>query len=237
MMNTNKLEQAGLTKNEALVYQALLKSGPNLAGRISRLTGLHRRTIYDITDMLIKKGLIGYIIKNNQRLFKASSPNKFLEIMKEKENSISEIMPEMLSLYSSVKEKEETNFYKGKEGLKTVFEDQIEEGKEILILGASPLAYEILKFYFKWFDERRKAKKIRTRIIFNKTEKKLHIPLSEIRYLPKKYSSPLSINIYGSKTAIIFWRKENPIAIVIKDRDMAEAYKKHFELIWNYAKK
>jgi sugar-specific transcriptional regulator TrmB len=236
-MDTETLKQLGLTTNEALVYRALLELGPSLAGIVSRKTGLHRRTVYDTTEMLIKKGLVGYILKNNRRLFEASNPNKFLEILKEKENMINETLPEMLSFYQKTKEKQETNFYKGKQGLKTVFEDQLETGKEILILGASPLAYEILQFYFKWFDERRKKDRIKTRIIFNQTDKKPTIPLSEIRYLPQKYNSPLAINIYGDKVAIILWSKENPIAIVIKNREISEGYKKYFELMWNAAKK
>ena len=95
-------------------------------------------------------------------------------------------------------------------------EDQLKQGtKEILILGASQLAYETLQFYFKWFDIKRKKKKIKAKIIFNKkTDKK--IPLSEIKYLPEKYSSPLAVNIYRDKVAIILWSQENPIAIVIK---------------------
>ena len=69
-----ELRDAGLTENESKVYLALLDFGPSLAGIISRKTGLHRRTVYDTTEMLIKKGLIGYILKNNRRLFEAASP-------------------------------------------------------------------------------------------------------------------------------------------------------------------
>ena len=247
-MQTEILREAGLTHNEAIVYKALLELGPSLAGQISRKTGLHRRTVYDTTEMLIKKGLIGYILKNNRRLFQASPPQRFLDIIKEKENIINEILPEMLSFYQKTQEKEETNFYKGRQGLKTVFEDQIQTKKEILVLGASPLAYEILQFYFKWFDKRRKEHKIKTRIIFNKTEKaekirktekqkKPRIPLAEIRYLPQKYTSPLAVNIYGNKVAIILWSKENPFAIVIKNPEISEGYKKYFELMWKIAKK
>jgi sugar-specific transcriptional regulator TrmB len=237
MIEIDKLRQLGLTTNEALVYTALLEMGSCLAGQISRRIGLHRRTVYDTTEMLIKKGLIGYIIKNNRRMFEASNPQKFLEIIKEKENLVNEALPEMMMFYQQTKEKQETNFYKGKQGLKTVFEDQLETGKEILILGASPLAYDILQFYFKWFDERRKKDKIKTRIIFNQTDKKLNIPLSEIRYLPQKYNSPLAINIYGDKVAIILWSKENPLAIVIKNKEISEGYMKYFEMMWSTAKK
>ncbi len=234
-MNLKILEEAGLTKNESLVYRALLELGPSLAGQISRKTGLHRRTVYDTTEMLIQKGLIGYILKNNRRLFEAASPNKFLEILKEKENMISEILPEMLGFYKKTREREETNFYKGKAGLKTVFQNQLEEAKEILILGASYSAFEVLPFYFKWYDLERKKKKIKVRILASQKLKK--IPLAEIRYLPQKYSSPLALNIYGNKVAIILWKKENPIAILIKDNEISEGYKKYFELMWKIAKR
>jgi len=238
-MDLETLKQAGLTNNEAIVYKTLLSIGPSLAGQISRKSGLHRRTVYDITEMLIKKGLIGYIVKNNRRLFEAASPTVFLDILKEKQNNIDAMLPEMLLEYEKTKEKQETNFYKGKAGLKTVFEDQIETRKEILVLGASPLAYDILKYYFKWFDKSRVKNKIKTKIIFNKTDKdrKLKIPFSEIRYLPQKYSSPLAVNIYGDKVAIILWSKENPLAIVIKNQEISEGYQKYFELLWKIAKK
>ena len=41
---------------------------------------------------------------------------------------------------------------------------------------------------------------IKTKIIFNKTDKKLKIPLSEIKFLPAKYSSNMAINIYPEYT-------------------------------------
>src|SRR3989338_5499155 len=210
-----ELRQAGLTENESKVYLALLELGPSLAGNISRKSGLHRRTVYDTTEMLIKKGLIGYILKNNRRLFQASDPKRLLEMLREKENILAPLIQGLSAKYSITKEKEETNFYKGKEGLKTIFEDQL-NAKEILILGASTKAYEILQFYFKWYDKTRKQKKIKARIIAqDKNIKKL--PFAEIRYLPKKYSNPVSVNIYEDKTAIILWAKE-PVAILIKEK-------------------
>jgi len=231
---SEELKQAGLTENESKVYLALLDLGPSLAGQISRKAGLHRRTVYDTADMLAKKGLIGYILKNNRRLFQASNPNRILEIIKEKQDLVESVIKKLEEKYTKTKEKEETNFYKGKEGLKTVFEDQLNY-KEILILGASPKAYEILQFYFKWYDKTRKQKKIKARIIAS--DKKIKkIPLAEIRYLPEKYSNPVSVNIYGDTTAIILWA-EKPVAIVIKDKSITEGYRKYFELMWKTARK
>jgi sugar-specific transcriptional regulator TrmB len=235
-MRLEILQDAGLTKNEALIYKALLELGPSLAGQISRKTGLHRRTVYDTTEMLIQKGLLGYILENNRRVFSASSPKRFLEVLEEKENKIKEILPEMMQFYEKTNEKQETRFFKGKLGLKTVFEDQLEDPtKEILIMGGSKEAESILPFYFKWYNQKRKKKKIKMKIIFH-DNKKRKIPYSEIKHLPQKYESPMAINIYGEKVAIIMWRKDAPFAIVIKEKDMADAYKKHFEIMWKLAK-
>ena len=233
------VKKIGLTENESKVYLALLEFGPNQAGIISRKSGLHRRVVYDTTEMLIKKGLIGYIKKNKKKLFQASNPKKLLETLKEKEESITDILPQMLLMYNKTKEKEETNFYKGKNGLKTVFEDQIADGKEILIISPFPLSYDILPFYFKWFDKRRVENKIKVRVIFHKTTdgKIPKIPSSEIRSLPERYASPLAINIYGEKVAIILWSKENPFAVVIKNKDISDGYRKYFELMWKIARK
>ncbi len=231
-MNSHELTQAGLTENESKVYLALIDLGPSLAGQISRKTGLHRRTVYDTTDMLAKKGLVGYILNNNRRLFQASNPQRLLEIVKEKENILAPLIQQLSEKFISTKEKEETNFYKGKEGLKTVFEDQL-NSKEILILGASPKAYDVLQFYFKWYDKTRKEKKIKARIIAS-DRKISRIPLAEIRYLPEKYASPVAVNIYEDKVAIILWASE-PIAIVIKNAEISKGYRNYFELMWRIA--
>ncbi len=238
MVDNKILQELGLTESESKVYLALLELGPSLAGSISRKTGIHRRNIYDITERLIKKGLIGYIVKNNRRLFEAANPERLKEIIDEKQKLLDENLQDLNFLYQKTKEKQETNFYKGIEGLKTVFQDQLEiKGKEreILILGASQSAFEILPFYFKWYDEDRKKKKIKVRIIASEELRK-SIPLSEIRYLPQKYANPLAINIYGNKVAIILWKK-SPIAIVIKEQEIADSYKKYFELVWKIARK
>lgn len=230
-METKTLVELGLTESEARVYLALLELGPSLAGSISRKTGIHRRNIYDITERLIKKGLIGYILKNNRRLFEAANPERLKEIIDEKQKLLKENLEDLNFLYKKTKEKQETNFYKGIEGLKTVFQDQLsEKNKEILILGASQSAFEVLPFYFKWYDKDRIKNKIKVRIIASeKLGKK--IPYSEIKYFPQKYANPLAINIYGNKVAIILWKKD-PISIVIKQQEIADSYKKYFELMW-----
>lgn len=235
----DRLKQAGLTENESKIYSTLLEIGPKTASTLAKKTGLHRRVIYDTVERLIEKGIIGYIVENKKKIFQAAHPKRILELIREKEESINSAMPQMIEFYNQKKEKtrQETNFFKGIEGLKSVFEDELQENKEILILGANKIAYELMEIYFHWFDKKRIKNKIKTKIIFNKSDKKFKIPLSEIKYLPEKYSSNMAINIYGDKTAIIKWDKDKPIAILIKEKEITEGYKKHFEMMWRLAKK
>lgn len=235
-MNSKIFQELGLTDNESKVYLALLELGPSMAGDISKKTGIHRRNIYDITGRLIEKGLIGYIVKNNRRLFEAANPERFEQILEEKQEILGDNMKFLQELYDSSKEKQETNFYTGTEGLKTVFQDQLidNKDKEILILGASNEASSVLPFYFKWYDEDRKKNKIKVRLIASEKMKK--IPLSDVRYIPSKYANPLAINIYKDKVAIILWKK-TPIAIVIKEKEVANSYRQYFELMWKIGRK
>lgn len=53
-----KLSQFGFTTNQAKVYLSIVQSGPISAGKISKITQLHRQDIYKIIPKLEKKGLI-----------------------------------------------------------------------------------------------------------------------------------------------------------------------------------
>ncbi len=228
------LKEAGLTENEQKVYLALIDLGSSLAGKISRKTGLHRRTIYDVTETLIQKGLISYILENNRHVFTANNPNHLIDIIEDKKNMLIPLIEQLNQKFKATKKNEQTNFYRGKNGLKIVLESQLNYS-EIFILGANREAYNSIPYYFKWFNERRKQKKIRLRVITSDKSIQPKI-LAETRYLPEKYSSPVVINIYGDCVAMILWGK-NPFAIVVEQNEFAQSYKKYFELMWKVAKK
>ncbi|MEK6909221.1 MAG: helix-turn-helix domain-containing protein [Nanoarchaeota archaeon] len=228
------LKEAGLTDNEQKVYTSLVDLGSSLAGKISRKTGLHRRTVYDVTETLIQKGLISYIIENNRRVFTAVNPQRILDVIDEKKNMLTPLVESLKQKFNTSKKKEQTNFYKGKNGMKMVFESQLEY-PEILILGATRDAYNAMPYYFKWFNERRKEKRVKIRVI---TSDKSISPkiLAETRYLAEKYSSHMVINIYGINVAMILWGK-NPFALVVQQEEFASGYKKYFEILWKIARK
>jgi sugar-specific transcriptional regulator TrmB len=230
------LERMGLSSSEAVVYTTLLKYGQARAGAIAKNTKLHRRTVYDALEKMTANGLASRVIKNNQAYFEAVNPEFLKSLIKEKEVALDEIMPKLLTMRSP--QKSEAKIFTGRYGLKVVFEDQIKEGKPIMIYGASQLAYKIFRLYFKWYGARRKKYKIHVKAIFSSSlrDRIKSMPFTEIRFLPEKYIGPVAMNIYGDKVSMILWSTEEPFALLIENKDMAESYKKFFELAWKRAK-
>jgi len=232
------LEDFGLTSTESKVYVALLKRGTSQAGRLSKETKIHRRTIYDAIERLINKGLISYITINNIRHFEAISADRLMALLKEKEEKLKKFLPELKAISESNKEKKETLFFKGKEGLKAIFDDQIRVGKNILFMGKGVDVNTILKFYFQKFDKMRLEKNIKINMVFDYEAKNIEsihkIPLSEIRYVEKWNSSPLSAYIYGNNVSLVLW-DNNPIAILIRQHEFADGFRNYFNILWESA--
>ena len=238
IMDKSFLEEAGLTRGESEVYLALIDVGQTPAGEIAEKTGMHRRSVYDALSRLIEKGLVSYVVMKDKKFFEAANPEKLMDIIKESEEKINSIMRELKDKYKQSKIKEEVTVFRGKDGLKTLFDDQIKTGHEILILGASTTANEMLKYYFMEYDKKRVKQHIKVKIIFSESVKVKHekVPLAEIRYLSDEFSGPAATNIYGNNVVIIHW-SEKPIGILITSEGIANAYRKYFDLIWKIAKK
>jgi len=231
------LEDAGLTPIEAKIYSTLVETGPLLAGDISKKAGIHRRLVYDATERLLTKGLLGKITKNNRKYFEAVRPDRLVEMLDERKERLKETVEQLNIRWHTAQEHQETLLYEGKQGLKTVFEDLLRERKEILIVGTGLKSYEMMNHYFKWYDERRKKLKIPVRIIFEETSRKSipKVPLSQIKFLPEKYIGPTAIDIYGDNVALILW-SEKPLALIMRNKEIADSYRNFFELMWKTAK-
>ncbi len=238
------LYKIGMTRNEAKVYMALLDLGTARAGQITEKSGVHRRNVYDAIDRLMEKGLLSFVIVNSKKLFSPVNPKRFLELIEEKKfeldtikKDFQRILPE-LELKATMQERHDVRFYKGTEGLKTVFEDIIRTGKGYIGYGQGQQLEKVLKHYFRLFVTKRVKAKIGLRLIYDEASRKTlkKNPLSDLRYMPNQYSSRAALRIYGDKVALLLLSEEEPLAVVIKNRAIAEGYRKYFEVMWKAAK-
>jgi sugar-specific transcriptional regulator TrmB len=235
-----KLKQIGLGHNESKIYLVLLKLGPSMAGKIAKESNIDRSAGYDSLKALIKKGLVSYSIEAGRRKFSASSPQRILDFLKEKQEQAQSILPDLSNFYKMDKEQAQVTMYKGVKGLKNVFEDILESarGKENLVIDSSGKFMEKMPFYAPHFIKGLEKNKIKVRhIVRYNAEKKLHSSrTTHVRYLKGKLDSAImTTNIYANKLALIIW-SDIPEAIIIENKAAAEAYRDYFEVLWSHSK-
>lgn len=243
-METQFLKEIGLTDNEIRIYLELLKLGEALASDLSNRTGVNRTLTYQILNNLMRRGLIGYVIKNNVKYFRAAHPSKLLDFIKEKEFNIERLIPDLVKLVKPNERKYSVELYEGKEGLKTIMNDIIRSKPKEWLDFTSGLTIDILPEFFidKW-EKQRVNRKIKARFLINNTEegkkrgKELErLKLSEVRYLPDGLKSPSHIYIYGNKVGIALWIKEFPFGILIESKEIVDRFKEFFEWFWKLSK-
>ena len=61
-------------------------------------------------------------------------------------------------------------------------------------------------------------------------------PLISVRYLTNIFYTPTAHRIYGDKVAIILL-EDDPLCIVIRNKVIADSYRKQFNILWQTAKK
>ena len=147
------LEHYGLTKNEAIIYLALLNTKNSSILRLSKSTGIKRSTIYLIVESLIKQKLVDIGLNGSKKIYLPENPEKILEIIENKKKDLNLIMPNLINRYSEQSQKPIVQFYEGKNALKKVYEDVQKSKTESLWYGsASSVEKEFPSFYYKMLD-------------------------------------------------------------------------------------
>ncbi|MBW2991455.1 helix-turn-helix domain-containing protein [Candidatus Woesearchaeota archaeon] len=232
------LEQIGLSQGEINVYLALLKLGSVNVNKIKLETKLHRTTIYDFLDKLINKGLVSYVIKNNVNYYQAAEPEKLLHYTKEMQTRVKSIMPKLKHLRTQPKEEVIVEVYKGVEGFKSVLNDMLRSKANLVWLGVDEAKFNktFSKIIIKQHVRRQKELGIHERLITSdKTECIYDTKTATYRYIPEKYFEPTPTAVYADRVMNLIW--EPLTAILMRNKDLANSYKKHFEQLWKIAKK
>ncbi len=237
MQKEDVLKELGLSEGEIKVYIALLILGESQVNKIKTKTKMHRTTIYDFLDKLIKKGLASYVVKNNVKFYRSAHPSKLEELIKEKKEHLEEVLPSLIKMSELEKKQLKVDVYEGVEGFKTLLNKTLNESKELLSFGIDETKFEekfphIIKNYIK--KERKFGH--RERLIAEKSTKFVYkYSHMHYRYIDKKFFSPTPTMIFGNNVGFLIW---DPLTVImINNNDLADAYRKHFELLWKIADK
>jgi len=234
------LMELGFTKNESKVYFSLLKRGSITAGQISSDTSIHRTNVYDCLERLIEKGLVNYIHKEGKKFYQASDPEKIKDILVEKEQRFSEILPKMVKLKKSFVNQELVEIHRGIKAVKMNLYSFLKKKSSILVYGIPKIALNLMEDFILTYHKKRVMKKIVMKHIYDEDATKRikqlnNMPYTYAKYLPKMKNSPVSTNICGNEILFILW-SESPYIIKIKNKEIANSYKNYFDLLWKISR-
>jgi len=238
------LREIGLSLNEARVYETLLKLGEASVQEISDKSKVHRRNVYDSLKKLIEKGLASEVFIKKEKHFKAINPSRLIGILKEKEEKLNSILPDLEKIHQTKEEKEEAYFYRGLEGFKNYFQDILKTKETVYFIGAKAFWLDKrLQHFLPHFERERKKLGIKFKHIFDYEVKEQQPEILKLvgkpyKFLPKKYSSSTAIDIFGPYVVTFVGVKpgslyEEPLMFVLKSQRLADGYRKYFQFMWD----
>lgn len=230
-----KLQKAGLTGNEAKVYLELLKKGELSANQIAKNIGMDRTLTYTVLNHLIEKGQANYVVKENKKFFSCSNPGNLMNPLKATEFMVLDLIKELKNIKKEEKKQTEINVYEGKEAIRNMY-NLFKKYKEMFAFGATGRAYDYL-YESPALTKELVRKGMHGKIITSR--KYGEHPMAKIKSIEVKYvdyESEATTTIFGDYV-MIHIAKDKPIIILIKDKDISDSYRKHFEVLWKSAKK
>ena len=238
-MDLDIFYRLGLDEREIKLYTGLLKMGPCKAGTLSKLTSIDRSVTYKLLYLLIDKGFVSSVIRENRKYFQATDPSRLQDVLKEREEGLKEGIQFLEKLKRETKEETSVEVYKGKEGFKTVMNDLLKQKKNLYGIGYTAKGPEIVKYWYeRWNRIRIKEKIYRKYLVSAETAKKevTKRPLTTVKIMPAGFVSPSSTIVYGGNVAIFFPEKDDFTGIIIRSKRIAKAYKSFFDTLWKLSK-
>jgi sugar-specific transcriptional regulator TrmB len=242
-MDFEILQDLGLSQSEIKVYATLLEIGSNSAKKIIYKSKLQNSVVHRALNSLIEKGIINYILKGKHKEYSATNPEFFFTYLEDKKKQFENIFPLLKAKQLLQKKETQTSMFKGKKGISEVYNKLITTAKsEILTFGGSKETTEFMSLtWWKNIHIKRIANKIKNRHIAS-TETLpymkffLELKLTKMKFLPKEtFSQYQETTITEDCVAISIFADEG-YCILIQNKDVADGYRKNFEMMWNLAK-
>jgi sugar-specific transcriptional regulator TrmB len=236
---------AGIQGTLAKAYIALLNVEAVSPSEFAHTIGESRPNTYKLLDELVERGLSKRFDIGKKLHYQAESPTHLLTLARERkdalmaeETQLKTAIPNLLKQYYTTHEQPSVRFYQGKEGIKEIYLEQIEEAKPIQFLKTRA---DIEFFGFQFMHEIRilapRANISRHAFTPDAPEVPIDVEeadkkylLSRTWYLQDDYTAPVEWSVFGNKVSIISFGKE-AVGMVIESAQIAESLRQMFGLL------
>jgi HTH-type transcriptional regulator, sugar sensing transcriptional regulator len=236
------LTSIGITVNESLIYQSLIKLGPSSIRAIASDVDINRGTTYEILKTLVKKGMVTYAPKGKRKYFAARNPYQLIRRAEKKQQDIVKALDELhttivprLQRSKSTDDIADVRYYEGDDGIEEILRDVLNSTKKDYCVYSSKPVRKYLYRNFPGFTQQRIKKGITVRVIAigkggDETE------MAERKWLKSNNgdNSTSYIILYPPKYALISVTNEYyPYGVVIHEEAIAQTQMLIFESLWN----
>jgi len=234
------LQTIGLGKNEAQVYEALVKHGPCRAGLLINKLDIHRNLVYQSLETLIEKGFVVKVIKKKVWTFQITDPKSLLTAFKSKEIIAHEVIKQIQTFHHQAEQ--QIVVYEGIDSYRSYWMDSLEKlphGATIHCLGSinNDDFFKLLGPFAKKYTELKNRKEIIWKTIhFKITQSEIEMmkkqpALTKYRLWPN--DTPCVGNFNVTADTIIVQSFVEPLRIIeIKDPIMVKVFQNYFDMMW-----
>lgn len=240
------LIQTGLEKNQAAVYEALIKNGPLPASDAARSAGLGRPLAYKVLDELVSLGLVEKQDEYKVARFAPAHPLKLKEVIEKRLEqaqgarvALDGVLGKLTSDFNLRSGKPGVRFFEGKDGIRECINDALTSKTEIYsYVDIEEIEKQIPDISREFAKQRQKLGLKKKNIGIDTPENRREIEgyytdVTEERLIPwptKEFGTVMQI--YDGKISY-FTLGEQMVGIIIADPRIYEMHRSLFEFTWN----
>jgi len=245
-----RLKRLGLSEDEAVIFMCLIDA-PKTLLEVSRVTGIHRSSVYRIVDGLIEKSIVHEVTTDNGKLIAAAQPGA-LELLVIEQEKIAESrrsgFNQLLPFLSAIKDRDNAfavRTYSGVAGVKQMLWNELKTQTGILMFSCGPLELAVGRRWAEKYRVEIIERGIVQRSIENPEAYEPHLSAYKaystyylVKQLPKEMLSinheltihDDTISLYNS------WTDNTQLGTEIKNPFLATFMRQMFEHYWSLAK-
>ncbi len=244
-MNTGKkyeeyadtFSKIGLSKIDTVIYMTLLNNPDLSPSDISKITKLHRPSIYNSIENLLELNLILISSKGKRVVYTAQSPEKLESLFKKTEDEFFNEIEDLHHVYNLNKNKMQISVGSGKQAIEDLYSDVVAETPKngSYFRYSSVYSNKIRDRYVPKNYKSVRDKKQLERFVITGAQ---NIPRKSlgrsVKGVPEKYGlfdDSINLVIYGNKVSIVDYNSESTITVTHKE--FAEFQKKVFKILFD----
>lgn len=240
------LEDIGLTGRETQIYEEILRKGEVKVGLLLTDLRMHPQIIYRTIKSLADKGLITEFMRRGRKHVRAESPNKLLKIEEKRLSRLEDYLPTLISMHKRGAKQTIVRVEKGNDAIVRLRQNAVEKLSKgdtyYVIGGSSERFYSAMGLMLKSIEAKRVKKGIKRKMISYESQRQEIARLDTeksntvLRFIEGEKTSPASTAIYGDTVGLMIWSDE-PVAIILESKELADSYRDFFNSLWKISKK